>query len=92
MVLRRWSQKLDRPEMFVDVPEVVKAIYDDDFGGTGNWPFNTAFAGSFSGMRAYVTRLSDIHELEQWVVAGIPPVVSVSYDLLLGKDKDGDAR
>jgi len=23
---------------------------------TGNWPFNTAFAGSFPGIRAYVTR------------------------------------
>jgi hypothetical protein len=29
-------------------------------------------------MRAYVTRLDDISELEDWIVAGIAPIVSVS--------------
>ena len=46
--------------MNLTVPEVAAVVYDDSFAGTGNWPFNTAFAGSFPGMRSYVTRLDDI--------------------------------
>jgi hypothetical protein len=72
------------------VPEVAHACFDRVYNGTGNWPFNTAFAGSLPGLRAYVTRLSDIRQLEDWVAAGIPPIVSVSYDLLKGKAKDED--
>lgn len=81
MVLARWSDVLRRPELTVDVPKVADAIHDINFG-TGNWPFNTAFAGSFDGMRAYVTRFSDISELEDWVAAGIPVIISAPWHLL----------
>ena len=37
-----------------------------------------------------MTRFSDIRELEDWIEAGLPVVVSVSYDLLKGKAKDED--
>lgn len=90
MALAFWSQKLHRPELDLPVPDAAHAIFDSEWNGTGNWPFNTAFAGSFQGIRAYVTRFSDIRELEDWVEAGIPPVVSVSYDLLKGKERDND--
>jgi hypothetical protein len=82
MVLNLWSQKLNRPEMALDVPDVADAIYDPNFGGTGNWPFNTAFAGKFPGMRAYVSRFSDLSELEDWIVAGVPVIISAPYNLL----------
>jgi hypothetical protein len=82
MVLARWSDVLGRPELTVDVPQVAAAIFDSSFGGTGNWPFNTAFAGSFDGMRAYVTRFSDISELEDWIVTGIPVIISAPWHLL----------
>jgi hypothetical protein len=82
MVLARWSDVLRRPELNLDVPQVAEAIFDTDFGGTGNWPFNTAFAGSFDGMRAYVTRFSDISELEDWILAGIPVIISAPWHLL----------
>lgn len=78
MVLAYWSDKLHRPELNHTVPEVAAAINDEVMDGTGNWPFNTAYAGEFPGMRAYVTRLDDITELEDWIAAGIPPIVSVS--------------
>jgi hypothetical protein len=81
MVLARWSDVLRRPELDLDVPQVAKSIFDSSFG-TGNWPFNTAFAGSFDGMRAYVTRFSDISELEDWIVAGIPVIISAPWHLL----------
>jgi len=90
MALAFWSRKLSRPELDLPVPDAAHAIYDKAYDGTGNWPFNTAFAGSFPGIRAYVTRFGDIRELEDWVEVGIPPVVSVSYDLLKGRDKDND--
>ena len=82
MVLARWSEVLHRAEMNIDVPEVAGAIYDNGFHGTGNWPFNTALAGSFEGMRAYVTRFSDISELEDWIAAGIPVIISAPWHLL----------
>ena len=82
MVLSRWAAVLHRPEMDLDVPEVARAVYDRQWHGTGNWPFNTAFAGSFNGMRAYVTRFSDISELEDWVAAGIPVIISAPWELL----------
>jgi len=82
MVLSRWADVLHRPELNLDVPEVAAGIYDPRFGGTGNWPFNTAFAGGFPGMRAYVARLSDLTEVEDWIEAGIPVVLSARWDLL----------
>jgi hypothetical protein len=82
MVLARWSDVLHRPELNIDVPEVVDGIFDTSYHGTGNWPFNTAFAGSFEGMRAYVARLSDVSELEDWIVAGIPVIISAPWHLL----------
>ncbi len=90
MVLAYWSKSLHRPELDVPVPVAAHAIYDTLYDGTGNWPFNTAYAGSFAGIRAYVTRFSDIRELEDWIAVGLPVVVSVSYDLLKGKTKDED--
>ena len=90
MVLAFWAEKQHRPELDIPVPKVAEAIYDKTYDGTGNWPFNTAFAGSFPGIRAYVSRFSDVRELEDWIAVGLPPVVSVSYDLLKGKEKDND--
>lgn len=82
MVLNRWSDVLHRPEMKLDVPEVAKAVYDEGWEATGNWPFNTAFAGSFKKMRSYVTRFSDMSELEDWIAAGIPVIISGPWYLL----------
>jgi hypothetical protein len=78
MVLAYWSAELHRPELDRPVPEVAAGVNDPVYGGTGNWPFNTAYAGKFPGMRAYVTRLDDILELEQWISAGVPVILSVS--------------
>jgi hypothetical protein len=92
MVLSRWALVLNRPGMDLTVPQVAAAVYDEDFKGTGNWPFNTAFAGSFPDMKSYVTRLDDLAEVEDWINAGIPVVLSARWDWLLpGRplDKDG---
>lgn len=87
MILNHWAVKLSRMELAVDVPATAAGIHDPNWPGTGNWPFNTAFAGSFTGFRAYVTRFSDVSELEAWVVAGIPVAISVDSNKM--HDKPG---
>ena len=88
MLLAYWSQKLKRPELDHDVPEVVRGVYDPKWGGTGNWVFNTAYAGSLAGMRAYTARLSDVSELEAFVARGIPVGLSLCYNRLRGKSRE----
>ena len=82
MLMSHWSHKLNRPEINFDVPQVAAAVFDPNWHGTGNWSFNMAFAGSCPGMRAYAARLSNISEVEQWIAAGIPVGLSVSYNIL----------
>jgi hypothetical protein len=82
MALARWAEVLNRPEMNLAVPQVADSVYDDVYGGTGNWVFNTAFAGSFDGMRSYVTRCDDLSEVEDWIAAGIPVILSARWDWL----------
>ena len=82
MVLARWADVLHRPDLKLPVPATAAAVFDQDFGGTGNWPFNTAFAGSFPGLRAEVTRLDDLSEVEDWIAAGLPVILSTRWDYL----------
>jgi len=88
MLLAHWSQQLGRPGLACGVPEVVTGVNDPSWGGTGNWVFNTAFAGSFRGMRAYTTRLSDVSELEDFIARGIPVGLSLCYNRLRGKSRE----
>jgi hypothetical protein len=92
MILDYWSQHLNRPELSMPVPHVAHSVYDSVYHGTGNWPFNTAFAGSFPGLRGYVTRLTDVSELESWIEAGIPVATSVSYNRLKGRGTAGSGH
>ena len=83
MALAHWGSVSNRADWNLDAPEVAAGVFDHNFKkATGNWPFNTAFAGNLNGMRAYVTRFSDISELEDWIAAGIPVIISARYDLL----------
>jgi hypothetical protein len=83
MALARWGTVAQRADWNLDAPEVAAGVLDHNFKkATGNWSFNTAFAGSLNGMRAYVTRFNDISELEDWIAAGIPVIISARYDLL----------
>jgi hypothetical protein len=82
MDLARWSEVLNRPEMKLTVPQVAADVFDASYDGTGNWAFNAAFAGSFRGMRSYVTRFDDLAEVEDWIAAGIPVILSARWDWL----------
>lgn len=87
MILGYWSKKVNKPELDNDVPIVQANVYDPGWEGTGNWPFNVAFAGSQRGMTGYVTRLRTIQDIEAFIGFGIPIATSVSYGLLKGLGK-----
>lgn len=87
MLLEFWSKELSRPELNITVPLTAQAVFDPGWGGTGNWPFNTAFAGSFSGLRSCVSRFNDLTDLERWVGSGLPVAASISYSLLKGREQ-----
>ena len=71
MILAYWGVQ-------VTVPQAAKATYDRAYDGTGNWPFNTAYAGSL-GLRAYVSRLPDLSAAERYIQAGLPLAVSLGW-------------
>lgn len=60
------------------VDHVARCVYDYTYRGAGNWPFNTAYAGS-RGARSFVTRLRSLYEAEQFIKAGVPLICSVSF-------------
>jgi hypothetical protein len=60
------------------VDEVARRTYDHAYKGTGNWPFNTAYAARLAG-KAFVTRLRSLREAERFIVAGLPVVASISF-------------
>ncbi len=60
------------------VVHAVSRVFDQSYGGAGNWAFNIAYAAT-RGLRAYVTRLRDLTEAEAFVAAGVPLVVSVTF-------------
>lgn len=91
MVLGWWAARLGRPELDRDVPEVVRGVFDPGWSGTGNWPFNTAYAGSFPGMAGCAARLRDLRDLEDLIAAGVPVVMSVHPPALRGRGVAPDA-
>jgi hypothetical protein len=85
MLLCHWSKLLNRPELDHDVPEVEASVWDPIYKGAGNWPFNTAYFGSFPGMKACVSRFTSLEDLEIMTHAGVPVACSVSFDMLRGR-------
>lgn len=70
-----WVDPTDpRPQ----VDHAARHCYDHAYGGAGNWPFNTAYAGRY-GLDAFVTRLRSLAEAERFVAAGVPLVVSAAF-------------
>jgi len=59
------------------VDHAARFTYDAAYDGTGNWPFNTAYAAHY-GLDAFVTRLRSLQEAELFVAAGIPLVASIA--------------
>ncbi len=60
------------------VDHAARHTFDYRYDGAGNWPFNTAYAGTF-GLDAFVTRLPSLRAAEAYIRAGIPLVASISF-------------
>jgi hypothetical protein len=60
------------------VDHVARVVYDYGYQGTGNWPFNTAYAANLTG-NAFVTRLASLRSAERFIHAGIPLAASISF-------------
>ena len=65
------------PYVDPQVDFAARAVFDWNYNGAGNWPFNAAYAGS-RGLNAFVTRLRSLTEAEQFIKAGIPLVASIN--------------
>lgn len=85
MLMTYWAERCRRPEWSHTLLETVAGVNDPGWPGTGNWPFNTAFAGSHDGLRACTVRANRPSDLVHWLSVGYPVGVSVSYALLNGE-------
>ena len=63
------------------VDHAARMTYDHGYRGTGNWPFNTAYASTLIGPggTAFVTRLRSLREAERFITKGIPVVASIAF-------------
>ncbi|HSX01822.1 MAG TPA: peptidase C39 family protein [Candidatus Saccharimonadia bacterium] len=61
------------------VDYAAQGTYDPGYEGTGNWPFNTAYASSF-GLDGSVRQLSTLRDIEVWIKRGVPVVISIAWD------------
>jgi hypothetical protein len=78
MVLAYWGQQTGRGDLNQTVPSAAANTYDRVYQGNGNWPFNTAYAGSF-GLTAYVSRFHSLSQVEPWIEKGVPVIASVAF-------------
>ncbi|MGH3713559.1 MAG: C39 family peptidase [Micromonosporaceae bacterium] len=60
------------------VDHAARHVFDYNYNGAGNWPYNTAYAATY-GLDGFVTRLRSLNEAEKFIAAGIPLVVSASW-------------
>ncbi|HKS45236.1 MAG TPA: C39 family peptidase [Amycolatopsis sp.] len=93
MVVEYWGRRpreadlswipADYPDRTVDY--AARYTYDYAYEGTGNWPFNTAYAAEF-GLRGHITRLHSLNDIEDYIARGIPVITSQSF---LADELDG---
>jgi len=60
------------------VRAAVAGIYDWIYDGTGNWPFNTAYAATH-GLQGSVRRFTSMNDIEAWVAQGVPVAISYAW-------------
>lgn len=78
MVMAYWSHVLAQHDLHQTIPDAAAGTYDFTYQGTGNWPFNTAYAARY-GLRTFVTRMYSMSQIEQWIKVGVPIVISIAY-------------
>ncbi|WP_255954288.1 peptidase C39 family protein [Streptomyces odontomachi] len=87
MVIKFWGRGPSAADMaWIDPsyadPEVDQAaryVYDYQYEGCGNWPFNAAYAATYPDFQGVVTRLGSLTDAERLIDAGIPIITSQSF-------------
>jgi hypothetical protein len=65
--------------------------WDAGYSGTGNWPFNTAYASGY-GLDGPVRQYGSLRDVETWILGGVPVVASIARnnsDAIVDNDLDG---
>jgi hypothetical protein len=62
-----------------DVAGVAHSVEDAAYGGTGNWAFNVAYAGT-RGLRGVVAYLRSIDHVAAFLAAGLPVAISIAWE------------
>lgn len=78
MVMEYFAQVQKEPKWNQSVPDAAIACYDWVYKGTGNWPFNTAYASTL-GLTGYITRFYSFAHAASWIKAGIPLIISIAF-------------
>lgn len=72
MVLEFYGHSFTTKQMY-------QRVYDNGAQIFGNWPFNTAVAGSISGLEAYVDYYYGVRQLQEKIEQGIPVICSIAF-------------
>jgi hypothetical protein len=85
MVVEYWNKRPTSDELAwvgphadPQVDYAARFTFDTAYGGTGNWPFNTAYASRF-GLSARVLQLGSLNDAERYILAGVPLVASITH-------------
>jgi peptidase C39-like protein len=85
MVVEYWGKRPSAAELawvgpYSDpqVDYAARYTYDAAYRGTGNWPFNAAYAARF-GLEGFVHQLRSLNEAERYIAAGVPLVASITH-------------
>jgi hypothetical protein len=84
MVVEFWGKRPSAAELawvgYADpqIDYAARYTYDAAYRGTGNWPFNAAYAGRF-GLEGFVHQLRSLNEAERYIAAGVPLVASITH-------------
>ncbi|MFF8291944.1 C39 family peptidase [Streptomyces sp. NPDC016309] len=87
MIVEYWGRRPTAEDLaWVDpayadpqVCHAARSTFDHQYDGCGNWPFNAAYAATYDGLSAVVTRLRSLTDLETLVRAGVPAITSQSF-------------
>ncbi|UCM91670.1 peptidase C39 family protein [Streptomyces marincola] len=87
MIVESWGRAPSAEELAwvnpeFDDPQVCHAArqtYDYQYAGCGNWSFNAAYAATYPGLQAVVTRIASLADAERLIAAGIPLITSQSF-------------
>ncbi|MGH3359312.1 MAG: C39 family peptidase [Nocardioidaceae bacterium] len=77
-VKKKDLRDIEAPNGDPQVDYAAMHTWDYAYDGAGNWPYNAAYASTY-GLQSFVTRLRSLAEIERFVGAGIPVVVSLAF-------------